>query len=418
MRQAFSIAWKDLRHVYRDVAGLAMMFLAPLVLAGALGAAFGSGDTFSLAPVNTVVVNEDTGAGAGEPAAGAVLTSALTSPGAATLLNVSQMDSADEARTAVENGQAAAAVIIPAGLSAALASPAAAATPAEMHIYKDPSLSVGPSVVAAITESAVLSLNGARAAGAAAAGLAAQLGLSDGAKIEALASDAATAFATAVQSEPLVALEARSPIVAGAETQKRPNVASQVLVGMMLFFMLFGAATPARSILDEHRQGTLPRLFTTPTPRSVILGGKYIAVFLVVLIQAVILLAAGSLLLGADWGEPGPVAVLAVCSALVAASLGLLTVSFAKTPGQAGAVSSAIFVFLGLISGNFTGTLSVGGTFATVRRLSPIGWLMEGWGDLLFGGSWANIGLPVGAALAFALGFFTLATFFFRRRYA
>ncbi len=95
-----------------------------------------------------------------------------------------------------------------------------------------------------------------------------------------------------------------------------------------------------------------------------------------------------------------------------------MTVSFAKTPAQAGAVSSAIFVFLGLMSGNFTGTISTGGTFAAIRRISPIGWLMEGWSNLLFGGSWGSIALPVVAALAFAVVFFALATFFFRRRYA
>ena len=106
---------------------------------------------------------------------------------------------------------------------------------------------------------------------------------------------------TALTGAP-VTLEARNPTIGDADA-KRPNVASQMLVGMMLFFMMFGASTPARSILEEHRQGTLPRLFTTPTPRSVILSGKYVAVFLVVLIQAAVLLVAGRLLLGADWGE-------------------------------------------------------------------------------------------------------------------
>ena len=55
MMRALSIAWKDTRHVYRDIAGLTMMFVAPLLLAAALGAAFGSGDNFSIAAVKTVV---------------------------------------------------------------------------------------------------------------------------------------------------------------------------------------------------------------------------------------------------------------------------------------------------------------------------------------------------------------------------
>jgi ABC-type multidrug transport system permease subunit len=112
------------------------------------------------------------------------------------------------------------------------------------------------------------------------------------------------------------------------------------------------------------------------------------------------------------------VLALIVVSSLVAASLGLLTVSFAKTPAQAGAVSSAIFVFLGLISGNFTGSANIGGAYATVQKVSPLGWLLRGWTDLLYGGSWASITLPVVVPLAFALVFFGIATFFFRRRYA
>jgi ABC-type multidrug transport system permease subunit len=102
----------------------------------------------------------------------------------------------------------------------------------------------------------------------------------------------------------------------------------------------------------------------------------------------------------------------------VATSLGLLTVSFAKTPAQAGAVGSAVFVFLGLISGNFTGTIGLDGAYAIVRRVSPLGWLMEGWNSLLFGGSWIDIWLPAVVSLGFAVAFFGVASLFFRRRYA
>ncbi len=139
---------------------------------------------------------------------------------------------------------------------------------------------------------------------------------------------------------------------------------------------------------------------------------------MVVLIQAAVLLVTGRFLLGAEWGKPGPAAALTLVGALVAASLGLVTVSFAKTPGQAGAISAAIFVFLGLISGNFVGTANLGETFAIVRRVSPLGWLLEGWNSVIYGGSWGSIALQLGVALAFAVALFGIATFFFRRRYA
>jgi len=415
MMKALSIAWKDTVHVYRDIAGLAMMFIAPLVLATVLGAAFGSGDNFSIAAVRTVIVDQDEGAGAGTPAAGAMLSAALENPDLGDLLAITRLDSPEKARAAVDDGDAAAAVIIPAGLSSALAS--SVAQEANVEIYKDPALVVGPSIVAAVTESVVQTLNGSRAAAAAAARLAVSRGVTDTARLAGIASKAGTAFALQAQTDAQVTVEARNPVVEGS-IEKRPNVASQVLIGMMLFFMLFGAATPAHSVLEEHRNGTLSRLFTTPTPRSIILSGKFLAVFVVVLVQAAILLLAGLLLFKAGWGEPGPVVVLTVCSAIVAASLGLVTVSFAKTVGQAGAVSSAIFVFLGLLSGNFTGTIVTSGPFATIRRISPVGWLLEGWSKLLYGGSWGSIALPVLVALAFAVVFFTISVFFFRRRYA
>lgn len=413
--RALTIAFKDARHVYRSVAGLAMMLVAPLLLSFLLGAAFGSGESFSVSAAKTVLVDQDTGAGA--DAAGAALTQTLTSPDLADLIEATQVDTPEQARALVDTGEADVAVLIPAGLTSALMSTTPGEPAVVIEIYKDPTLTVGPAIVEAVVQSVVESLNGARAA----AGAAVQLGISKGVGTEelaALAEETAHVFTESVRAGGNVSFEQRAPQLPGVEGQQQPNVASQVLVGMMLFFMLFGASVPARSILDEHREGTLSRLFTTPTPRSTILAGKYVAVFLVVLMQAVILVVAGRFLLGARWGEIGPLTLLIVCSSLVAASLGLVTVSFAKTPAQAGAVSAAIFVFLGLISGNFIGTANIGGVYGVMRRVSPLGWLIEGWSNLLFGGSWGSIAVPVLAALAFTLVFFAIATFFFRRRYA
>ncbi|HLA80869.1 MAG TPA: ABC transporter permease, partial [Thermoleophilia bacterium] len=219
------------------------------------------------------------------------------------------------------------------------------------------------------------------------------------------------------QQQSQISLDSRAPSISDSE-RTAPNVASQVLLGMMVFFMFFGASQPARSIIDEHRNSTLARLFTTPTSRRLILGGKYVAVFFVVLMQSVILLVVGRLIFGAHWGFFGPVAVLTLCGALVAASLALLMISLAKTPAQAGAFSAAVFVFLGLVGGNFLGSVNFTGPFAVVRRITPNGWLLEGWSKVLYGGSWSSIGLPVLVVLAFSAVFFTVATLSFGRRYA
>jgi ABC-type Na+ efflux pump permease subunit len=308
------------------------------------------------------------------------------------------------------------AVIIPPGLTESLS--AAAPSPQQVEIYKDPTVTIGPAIVGSVVQDVVQSLNGARAAASASAQLAASQGVNDPAAIAAIATKAAQAYSSQAQSADRISVEGRSPVTPGGSAPREPNTAAQVLIGMMLFFTLFGAATPARSIIEEQRLGTLSRLFTTPTPRSLILAGKYIAVFAVVVLQTVLLLAAGRILYGARWGEIGPVIALVITGALVASSLGLLTVSWAKTPAQAGAGGAGIFVFLGLISGSFTGTASIGGAYNVVRHVSPLGWLIDGWNHLMFGGSWGSIALPVVVALGFAAAFFAIATFFFRRRFA
>jgi ABC-2 type transport system permease protein len=215
VHQALAIAWKDLRHVYRSISGLAMMLVAPLLLAGAIGAAFGAGNNFSVPATKTVVVNQDSGAG------GAAITSALTSPQLSDLLTVSQPATPEAARTAVDNGDAQVAVIIPAGLTQALT--AANASPLQVEIYKDPTATVGPAIVSSVVQELVQSLNGARAAASATAQLAAIQGITDPGKLTALATQAAQAYSAAAQKGGTVALESRLPVTPGGAGLHRPG---------------------------------------------------------------------------------------------------------------------------------------------------------------------------------------------------
>ena len=418
--RALAIAWKDFRHTYRNIAALAMMIIAPLVLSTALGAAFGGASGFAIQSVKAVLVNQDT-ASSGTQNVGAIIEGTLSSPGLKNIVKLQNGTTPAAARADVDQAKAGVAVLIPAGLSQTLFSAPGAGgsgATAAVTIYQDPSLSVGPEIVADVVGSVVQDLNGARAAATTAVQLAVTAGVTNASALTDVATKAAQAYTSSAQNARPIAVADRTPSAAGGKTSNGPNIASQVLIGMMIFFMFFGASQPARSILDEHRRGTLARLFTTPTSRSIILGGKYISVFLVVLVQSVVLLLAGRFFFGARWGAMGPVIALTICGALVAASLALLMISIARTPAQAGAFSAAVFVFLGLLGGNFAGSTNIGGAFATARRITPNGWLIEGWNSTLYGGAWHGVLLPLGAVLAFTIVFFAIATLLFRRRYA
>ena len=75
------------------------------------------------------------------------------------------------------------------------------------------------------------------------------------------------------------------------------------------------------------------------------------------------LLIAGRLIFGIQWGRLDAVVLLTLVAAGVAGGLALLVISFAKTPAQAGAIGSGIYLVLALLGGNFTGTAQ------TERRL-------------------------------------------------
>jgi len=187
---------------------------------------------------------------------------------------------------------------------------------------------------------------------------------------------------------------------------------------MMIFFMFFGANNVARTIIDEDRAGTLPRLFTTPTPRQTILGGKFSSVFVTVTVQAVILLVAGRFIFSIDWGRLDAVAALTLVAATVASGLALLVISLVRTPAQAGAIGAGVYLVLALLGGNFTGTAAAGGTYADVQKLTPNGWLLQGWDAVMRGGGLADIGLNLLVPLGFAVAFFAVAVLRFRKRYA
>jgi ABC-2 type transport system permease protein len=93
-----------------------------------------------------------------------------------------------------------------------------------------------------------------------------------------------------------------------------------VMAGMLIMFVFFTGAATAQSIIYEDEEGTLARLFTTPTPQPVILAGKSVAVLFTLVVQTIVLLAAASLLFEIRWGQP--LAVAAATFGLVIAASG------------------------------------------------------------------------------------------------
>ena len=422
MSRVFAIAVKDLRSTMRNVPALSMMLLAPLALAALLGLAFGGGSNFSIAATKVAVADGDSGAVVGAPAAassvraGSVITAAMKSTGLKKLLTVTSFSTAGAARKSVDTGKTAVAVVIPTNLSSVLLGQNLTGRRAYVELYQNPTDQIGGAIVESVVNQALLTFNGARAAAAAAAGLAVAGGHAS--RASSLALSAASTFIKDGGGAAGANVTQRPPQLPGGQKTKNVGVTATILAGMMIFFMFFGASNVARTILTEDRAGTLPRLFTTPTSRQTIIGGKFVSVYLTVTVQAVVLLIAGRVIFSIAWGRLDAVTALTLVGAAVSAGLALLVISVVRTPAQSGAIGSGVYLVLALLGGNFTGTASVGGTYATVQKLTPNGWLLHGWDTVMRGGGLTDISLNLLVPLGFALVFFAGAVLGFRRRYA
>ena len=410
--KVLAIAWKDLRSTARNVPALVMMLVAPLALAALLGFAFGGGGGFDIAATKVVVANLDAGGAEAGQNAGAAIQTVLTSKDLEDVLETRTRSSAAAARQAVDDGKAAVAVIVPEDFSAVVygGDPAAKT---QVELYENPTSEIGGSIVEGVVGQVLADFNGARAAAAGAVALAAGPRPPRPAGARRPRRRAVRHYGGVSAG---LQIGQRSPKV-GA-TEEEVSVTGLILAGMMVFFMFFGAANVARTILTEDRDGTLPRLFTTPTRHGDIIGGKFVSMFVTVLAQAVVLLAAGRLIFGIEWGRLDAVILLTLVSAGVAGGLALLVIAFTKTPAQAGAIGAGVYLVLALLGGNFTGTAQTGTTYAFIQRFTPNGWLLYGWDAAMRGAGAADIRWQVLVPLGFAVAFFFFAVLRMRRRFS
>ena len=84
------------------------------------------------------------------------------------------------------------------------------------------------------------------------------------------------------------ALVVKSPAEKGDTGNNVQSMMGMVMSGQLIFFSFFTGAYAMMSILQESEEGTLARLFTTPTNRTTILAGKFLAVLFTVIVQGAV----------------------------------------------------------------------------------------------------------------------------------
>ena len=332
-----------------------------------------------------------------------------------TLLDTSLATDEAAARDQVNTKQADVAVIIPADFTQAAFTGSGESNIVLVH---DPALTVGPMIVKQLLAQFADGFSGARIA-------------LDVAQQQAGTLDAATAQAIALQYSQWAQAQGQQqqggqhPVLAvqtppsKATNQGTASMMASMTAGMLVFFAFYTAAVMAQSILKEEEEGTLPRLFTTPTARATIFGGKFVAIFMMVSVQVFVVMIIASLLFKITWGDPLLVALSIVGLVICAAGFGLFLLSFIKTTRQAGPVIGGVLTVTSMLGGLYSMTIPNAPAFMdTMSLFLPQGWVMRSWKLALNGAVLVDVLLPVLVAVAIGAVLFGIGTLNFRKRYA
>lgn len=383
------IAAKDLRQRLRDRSAIVLGFLAPLVFATVMSFAFQGTEEFH---ADLGVVDADEGALA------AAFLDTLEGPELAGVVSVTLLDSETSAREQVDAGDVAAAIVVPAGFTAA----ATDGEPAPLRVLTSVDQALSGQLARAVASSFVAQLNANRLSVASA--------IAAGVPHERLAE---LAGAASTEHLPLRA----DPQSVGAEPLRLINYYGP---SMAIFFVLFAIGFAARSFFGEVRDGTLQRMSAAPIRPAEILAGKALSVFVYALASLGTVAVVTSVVFGADWGHPLVAVMLCLAMAMAVVALTALVISVARTERQADTFSSVVVFALALLGGNFVFVAAAPDLLRTLALGTPNGWMLRALTDLATtGGGFTHdlalAALPLAAMLGFSVVVGSIAVAMSRR---
>ncbi|WP_163542688.1 ABC transporter permease [Occultella kanbiaonis] len=362
----------DLRQRLRDKSVIIFSLIVPLALMFVFNLVFGGTDEIELEPV-TVAVS----APADDEVAQTLL-DAITGTGVVDV-TVEQM-TADAARTAVADGDANLAMIVPEGF----AQDVLTGTGGDLEFVEGDTSGLETGVVIVVSQSVL----DAYAAGTVAATAGGGLGL-DPEELGRVAVEAATAGPTIESTE-------------GETSDEQLGQGAALVAGQAGLFLTFTVGFGVLGLISERQEGTLARLQSMPMRPGLIVLAKALTAFVLGVVATSVLLTLGGLFFDVSFGPPALVALLILSVVTAITSLTFIVVRVARTAEQAGIIQSILAMVLGIAGGAFF-PVSASGSLATVLDLNPIAAFTRGLGITSSGGGLADIAAPIAIMLGFAV---------------
>jgi ABC-2 type transport system permease protein len=349
---AFEIARVNLLRVLRDRTNLFFVFLLPLIIIVALGAAFGGSGTVRVGIVRA-------GAGPlGEALVDGVQEGALE-------VELRERSTLDQLRQAVESGELAFGLAIPSGYDEALRS--GQDVEVSMVSRQDDLLPAMRQVVQAAVARQSAQLRAARIA-------ADHAGIGFDEALEAARARQAEADGIAV----------RVTTLGQATFPSGGNVFALGAQSQTILFMFLTSMTAASQLILTRQLGVSRRMLSTPTRVRSILLGELGGRFSIAMMQALFIVLVSSLAFGVGWGDPAGAAIVVVLFALVGTGAAMTVGVFARNADQASALGVVLGMVLGALGGAMVPLELFDEPLSSLARLTPHAWAIDALRDLVY----------------------------------
>jgi ABC-2 type transport system permease protein len=347
LNNILAVAWKELQLIARDRGALAIFFLLPLLLStiqGGANAVANSEEAAAAILLNVQLVNEDPGD------FGREVVNAIENIDELAIASPATVEDAEES---VRQGEAAAAIVIPADFSASIN----AYEPTETEVIVDPAEPESASIVSGIMNQVVAEVTiwgevqyGIRSVFDK-SGLLGDLNAEQRRGIEAQNLGVIMTSLNELRQDPSILVVNES--LEGEEVDAGTNdFFAYMYPAYTVMFIFFVIGTCATSVLREREAGTLRRLVASPIPRGAVIGGKMLAFMVIPCLQTIVLLGVAHVFFDTPLGQhPLALIVLTVIVAAVATSMGLLMATIAKSVSQADSLGTMASFVLAAIGG-------------------------------------------------------------------
>lgn len=174
-----------------------------------------------------------------------------------------------------------------------------------------------------------------------------------------------------------------------AEGRDRTNAFAITFPQAILWGLMGTSFGFALSLVIERREGTLTRLRTAPVAGWVVIGGKALAAYLMMLAVTTLLLIVVRVAFGVVPTSVGLLAVSVAVTGFAFVGAMMLIASSGKTESQVSGVGWGTMIVLAMVGGAMVPRIAMPGWLQSVGWISPVRWAI----DSIEGPLWRGLGV-------------------------